>query len=120
MKQKGILQIFAEGIRQMLVTVADNGARMTANGDSFPAGFQLAVDEISLRLLGEDFDTYEDRVRKDLREIQLNQLAAEFEQVLDAEVLEGRCDLIIGADGAKRYTTHEKSDGAAESRSGEP
>ncbi len=104
--EKGILQIFAEGIRQMLVAVYDNGQRMTGNGESFPAGFSLAVEEISLRLLGEDFDTYEERVRAALKELQINALAAEFEDVMQAEVIAGKCDLIVGPDGEKRYAPH--------------
>lgn len=82
---QGITEIFAEGIRQMLVTVADLGARMRANGEAFPAGFQTAIDEVSIRLLGEDFDTYEDRVRAALKEIAINMLAKEMEQAVASE-----------------------------------
>lgn len=109
MKDKGILQIFAEGIRQTLVTVYDVGQRMTGTGDAFPAGFALAVEELSFRLLGEHFDAYEERVRAALRDRQIDALAAEFEQVMENEVLEGRCELVIGADGTKRYSPHESA-----------
>lgn len=107
MKDKGILQIFAGGIRQTLVTVYDVGQRMTGTGDAFPAGIALAVEELSFRLLGEHFDAYEERVRAALRDQQIDALAAEFEQVMENEVLEGRCELVIGADGTKRYSPHE-------------
>lgn len=107
MIDKGILQIFAEGIRQMLVVVYDNGQRMNANGEAFPAGFASAIEEISIRLIGEDFDTYEERVRKSLQDQARDQLAAEFEDVMQAAVIEGKCDLIVGPDGEKRYSPHD-------------
>ena len=102
-EKSSMFSIFANGIRHTLVHIYDLAAKM--QGEEFKAGYALAVEEMSVRLLGEHLDTYEEAVRAELKEESVNQLAAEFEQVLDHEVLEGRCELIIGADGTKRYST---------------
>jgi len=102
-KPDGILEIFANGIRHVLVLVADDIDKM--DGDAFKAGAHLAIEEVSTRLLGEYFDQFEERVRAEVKDDQLNHLAAEFEQVMEAEVLAGRADLIVRADGSKLYAT---------------
>lgn len=64
---EGILHLFAGGIKNTLVLVYDNGRKM--NGADFRSGVALAVEEISLRLLGEDFDSYADECRSKMRAI---------------------------------------------------
>jgi len=100
-QKNGMIDIIANGIRMTLVHMYDDSERLE---ETFRAGFRTAIEEMSVRFLSQDFDAYEDAVRKQLREEAVQSLAAEFEDALTEEVAAGHYDLIIAPDGKRTYS----------------
>ncbi len=102
---KPTMEYFAEFIRMTLVQIYEQVDKQDFPGQ-FKAGVSLAIEEASARLIGEFFDTYHERIKNFLHEESVSILAKEFEEAMNEQVAAGKCDLIIAADGEKRYSPH--------------
>ena len=106
-KGKPTTEHIAEFMRMALVHLyeqIDSGFE----GEAFKAGASLAIEEVSVRLIGEFFDTYHERIKAFLYQESVSVLAKEFEVALDEQVLSGDCDLHIDVNGTKRYSPHPR------------
>jgi hypothetical protein len=106
-QKRSLFEIVSDAMKGILVQIYDNAEGYS---DPFKSGMQAAIEEVSFRAFGEDFDTYEETVRAKLKEEQLRAVARDFEEALDAAVAEGKYMLIVEADGTKKYSKLDRGE----------